>query len=57
MAKLLLKSGRTIVSIDLQNNYLKCYITIVQSVLRSNFAIIPQFLVMGRFFNQIQVDV
>ena len=32
-------------------------LTIVQSLLSSNFAVIPQFLVKGRFFNQIQVDV
>ena len=31
--------------------------TIVQSLLSSNFAVIPQFLVKGIFFNQIQVDV
>ena len=30
---------------------------IVQSLLSSNFAVIPQFLVKGIFFNQIQVDV
>jgi len=32
-------------------------LSIVQSLLSSNFAVIPQFLVKGRFFNQIQVDV
>ncbi len=29
------------------------YLTIVRPLLSSNFAIIPQFLVLGRFFNQI----
>ena len=33
------------------------HLTIVQSLLSSNFAVIPQFLVKGIFFNQIQVDV
>ena len=31
--------------------------TIVRPLLSSNFAIIPQFLVLGRFFNQIWVEI
>ena len=53
-AQLLINCGITCLGFPLR---LPVHKAIVQSLLSSNFAVIPQFLVKGRFFNQIQVDV